>query len=85
MLHRHAYFTLTSRKAEKWLDHMAITLEETPEIDEEQTKMMMDYFKYSAYFLVAGQEATNVMEQMHDYDHIKPSIRRDHDKHIASK
>jgi truncated hemoglobin YjbI len=82
MLHRHAYFILTARKAEKWLDHLQAALEETPEIDLETRKIMMDYFKYSAYFLVAGQEATNVMEHMHDYDFVKSAIKREHDKHI---
>ena len=83
-MHRHAYFILTPRRAEKWLEHMEIAFESTPDIKPETAKKLMNFLRYSAYFLVASQDATNVMEHMADYDFVKSSITREYEDKINS-
>lgn len=60
LIRRHSNVEITRRTADKWIDYMAESLEEMEvggEIDKKECDMLMDHLKFTAYFLVAAQEA----------------------------
>ena len=63
----HAHLEMTSRTAERWLDHMEETLEELENkesvINHKQKTILMNQFRYQAYMLVASQEAATDMSE----------------------
>ena len=61
LIDRHSKLEMTARTAERWLKHMHAALEETEELKPGQRSAMMNYFRHTAYFLVAAQEATREM------------------------
>ncbi|KAK8479534.1 hypothetical protein V6N13_144975 [Hibiscus sabdariffa] len=59
LIGRHRPFPVTHRAAERWLHHMEKALESTPNIDADSKLRMMNFFRHTAYFLVAGDELKN--------------------------
>ena len=61
---KHAAFEMSPRTAERWLEYMDDTLievENNKDITSTQRDIMMAYFRWQAYILVASQEAANHM------------------------
>uniref|UniRef100_A0A7N0UQZ8 Hemoglobin n=1 Tax=Kalanchoe fedtschenkoi TaxID=63787 RepID=A0A7N0UQZ8_KALFE len=56
LIGRHRPFPVTHRAAERWLHHMKLALDGVPEIDPDSKTKMMNFFRHTAYFLVAGDE-----------------------------
>ena len=55
---RHAHLTITADKAEKWLKHMDALIDELflkNEISALHRALLLDYFAWTAYYLVAAQ------------------------------
>lgn len=63
LIERHAKFEMSPRTAERWLEHMHASLAETDELKPSQRSAMMLYFRHTAYFLVASQEAMRDMQK----------------------
>ncbi|KDP34226.1 hypothetical protein JCGZ_07797 [Jatropha curcas] len=63
LIGRHRPFPVTHQAAERWLHHMHKALESTPEIDEDSKIKMMNFFRHTAFFLVAGDELKNQNQQ----------------------
>jgi len=63
LIERHAKFEMSPRTAERWLEHMDASLLETDELKPSQRSSMMLYFRHTAYFLVASQEAMRDMQR----------------------
>ncbi|XP_075494860.1 two-on-two hemoglobin-3-like, partial [Primulina tabacum] len=59
LIARHRPFPVTHQAAERWLDHMKQALDSTTEIDESSRIKMMNFFRHTAFFLVAGNELKN--------------------------
>ncbi|GAY60225.1 hypothetical protein CUMW_200310 [Citrus unshiu] len=61
LIGRHRPFPVTHQAAERWLHHMQIALDSTPEIDADSKIKMMNFFRHehTAFFLVAGDELKN--------------------------
>ncbi|OIW14358.1 hypothetical protein TanjilG_15712 [Lupinus angustifolius] len=59
LIGRHRPFPVTHRAAERWLHHMQQALDSTPDIDDDSKIKMMNFFRHTAYFLVAGDELKN--------------------------
>ena len=61
LIMRHAHLEITSRTAERWLEHMEESLGELENndaiINHKQKQILMNHFRYQAYYLVAAQEA----------------------------
>ncbi|WVZ79594.1 hypothetical protein U9M48_027158 [Paspalum notatum var. saurae] len=58
LIGRHRPFLVTHQAAERWLHHMRQALDTTASIDEDSKTKMMNFFRHTAYFLVAGNEMT---------------------------
>ncbi|CAN6194639.1 unnamed protein product [Urochloa humidicola] len=58
LIGRHRAFPVTHRAAERWLNHMQQALDTTESIDADSKTKMMNFFRHTAYFLVAGLETT---------------------------
>ncbi|KAJ4769785.1 hemoglobin 3 [Rhynchospora pubera] len=58
LIARHRPFPVTREAAERWLHHMQLALDTTSTIDPDSKIKMMNFFKHTAYFLVAGNEMT---------------------------
>ncbi|KAF5456543.1 hypothetical protein F2P56_026013 [Juglans regia] len=56
LIARHRPFPVTHRAAERWLHHMQQALESTPDIDADSKLRMLNFFRHTAFFLVAGDE-----------------------------
>uniref|UniRef100_A0A2P2JC83 Uncharacterized protein MANES_03G064300 n=1 Tax=Rhizophora mucronata TaxID=61149 RepID=A0A2P2JC83_RHIMU len=63
LIGRHRPFPVTHRAAERWLQHMQIALDTTPGIDDDSKIKMMNFFRHTAFFLVAGDELKNQNQQ----------------------
>ncbi|KAK9041113.1 hypothetical protein V6N11_016232 [Hibiscus sabdariffa] len=63
LIGRHRPFPLTHQAAERWLHHMEKALENTPDIDADSKVKMMNFFRHTAFFLVAGDELKNQKQQ----------------------
>lgn len=57
LIGRHRPFPVTHRAAERWLHHMQQALDSIE--DSESKTKMMNFFKHTAFFLVAGDELKN--------------------------
>lgn len=58
LIARHRPFRLTHEAAERWLHHMQQAVLESIEDDDSRIKLM-NFFRHTAYFLVAGVESKN--------------------------
>ncbi|KAL0925059.1 hypothetical protein M5K25_003366 [Dendrobium thyrsiflorum] len=58
LIGRHRPFPVTHQAAERWLQHMQQALDITPNIDPDSKIKMMNFFRHTAFFLVAGNEIT---------------------------
>ncbi|PKA64526.1 hypothetical protein AXF42_Ash007271 [Apostasia shenzhenica] len=56
LIGRHRPFPVTHEAAERWLHHMQQALDSTPSIDPAIKAKMMNFFRHTAFFLVAGNE-----------------------------
>lgn len=59
LIGRHRPFPVTHQAAERWLHHMQIALDSTQEIDADSKIKMMNFFRHTAFFLVAGDDLKN--------------------------
>ncbi|KAG0586688.1 hypothetical protein KC19_2G109000 [Ceratodon purpureus] len=59
LIARHGPYPVTERAAARWLFHMKSALDQTDDIDFDSKTRMFNYFKHTAFFLVAGKELTN--------------------------
>ncbi|XP_027333168.1 two-on-two hemoglobin-3 [Abrus precatorius] len=59
LIARHRPFPVTHQAAERWLHHMQQALDSTPDIDDDSKTKMVNFFRHTAYFLVAGDELKN--------------------------
>ncbi|EYU21886.1 hypothetical protein ABFS82_01G024200 [Erythranthe guttata] len=59
LIGRHRPFPVTHEAAERWLHHMQLALDSTTDIDSESKIKMMNFFRHTAFFLVAGDELKN--------------------------
>ncbi|CAI9775693.1 unnamed protein product [Fraxinus pennsylvanica] len=59
LIGRHRPFPVTHQAAERWLHHMQQALDNTTDIDSDSKIKMMNFFRHTAFFLVAGNELKN--------------------------
>ncbi|KAF3621041.1 Two-on-two hemoglobin-3 [Capsicum annuum] len=59
LIGRHRLFPVTHKAAERWLQHMQHALDSVTDIDEDSKIKMNNFFRHTAYFLVAGDELKN--------------------------
>ncbi|XP_057721596.1 two-on-two hemoglobin-3-like [Arachis stenosperma] len=64
LIGRHRPFPVTHQAAERWLHHMQQALDTTTDIDDDSKIKMMNFFRHTAYFLVAGDELKNQNQQV---------------------
>ncbi|XP_004498545.1 group 2 truncated hemoglobin 3-2 [Cicer arietinum] len=64
LIGRHRPFPVTHQAAERWLHHMQQALDTSPDIDDDSKIRMMNFFRHTAYFLVAGDELKNQNQQI---------------------
>ncbi|XP_014500555.1 two-on-two hemoglobin-3 [Vigna radiata var. radiata] len=56
LITRHRPFPVTHEAADRWLNHMGQALDSTSAIDDDSKIKLMNFFRHTAYFLVAGVE-----------------------------
>ncbi|KAK4364941.1 hypothetical protein RND71_016299 [Anisodus tanguticus] len=61
LIGRHRPFPVTHKAAERWLQHMQQALDNVTDIDKD-SKIKMNFFRHTAFFLVAGDELKNQNE-----------------------
>eukprot|EP00246_Nothoceros_aenigmaticus_P009114 TRINITY_DN24437_c0_g1_i1.p1 TRINITY_DN24437_c0_g1~~TRINITY_DN24437_c0_g1_i1.p1 ORF type:complete len:160 (+),score=24.36 TRINITY_DN24437_c0_g1_i1:172-651(+) len=59
LIGRHGPFAVTEEAAQRWLQHMDAALDSVSEIDADSKIRMWNFFRHTAYFLVAGKEMMN--------------------------
>ncbi|CAN6911688.1 unnamed protein product [Brassica oleracea] len=59
LIGRHRPFPVTHEAAERWLQHMQNAMDESVDIDQDSKVKMMNFFRHTAFFLVAGNELQN--------------------------
>ncbi|WMV42833.1 hypothetical protein MTR67_036218 [Solanum verrucosum] len=59
LIGRHRTFPVTHKAAERWLHHMQQALDSAADIDEDSKTKMINFFRHTAFFLVAGVELKN--------------------------
>ncbi|KAJ7554395.1 hypothetical protein O6H91_06G138300 [Diphasiastrum complanatum] len=59
LIGRHAPYAITEQAAERWLHHMEAALHNVERIDPDPRNRMLNFFRHTAYFLVAGKEMMN--------------------------
>ncbi|XP_078428080.1 hemoglobin 3 isoform X2 [Wolffia australiana] len=59
LIGRHRPYPVTHQAAERWLHHMEQALDATPGIDPDSRIKMMNFFRHTAFFLVAGDKLKN--------------------------
>ncbi|KAK4730309.1 hypothetical protein R3W88_023297 [Solanum pinnatisectum] len=59
LIGRHRPFPVTHKAADRWLQHMQQALDSVTDIDEDCKIKMMNFFRHTAFFLVAGDELKN--------------------------
>ncbi|KQK17842.1 two-on-two hemoglobin-3 [Brachypodium distachyon] len=76
LIGRHRPFPVTHRAAERWLHHMQQALETTESINPDIKTKMMNFFRHTAYFLVAGNELTRQAQAVPPCKHAtsKPAV-----------
>uniref|UniRef100_A0A2N9H3J9 Globin family profile domain-containing protein n=1 Tax=Fagus sylvatica TaxID=28930 RepID=A0A2N9H3J9_FAGSY len=63
LIARHRPFPVTHQAAERWLHHMQQALDNTPGIDADSKVRMQNFFRHTAFFLVAGDELKSQNQQ----------------------
>ncbi len=68
LIHRHTYFQISQKYAEKWLDHFEESLEALSEDDggavsDKNKAILLDFMRYTAYYLVAAQNLQRDMSK----------------------
>ena len=66
LMMRHVDFNVTEGGAKRWLEHMSAALQEMavpPGADPDAKEALMDFFRYMAFFLVAGQCARQARQE----------------------
>lgn len=65
LIHRHIYFDINMKSANKWLDHMEDSLDDMQdEISEQNKSILLDHLRYTAFYLVAAQNLQRKMGSM---------------------
>nr|GEY71952.1 two-on-two hemoglobin-3 [Tanacetum cinerariifolium] len=59
LIGRHRPFEVTHKAAERWLHHMHQALDNATDIDHDSKTRMLNFFRHTAYFLVAGNDLKN--------------------------
>ncbi|CAA7025462.1 unnamed protein product [Microthlaspi erraticum] len=59
LIGRHRPFPVTHEAAERWLQHMQHALDDSLDIDQDSKLKMMNFFRHTAFFLVAGNDLKN--------------------------
>lgn len=59
LIMRHKPFPVTREAAERWLQHMEKALDSVSKIDSDSKTRMFNFFRHTAFFLVAGNEMTS--------------------------
>jgi len=59
LIARHGPYPVTETAAARWLYHMKLALDQTEDIDFDSKTRLFNFFKHTAFFLVAGKELTN--------------------------
>ncbi|KAL3361377.1 hypothetical protein AABB24_014335, partial [Solanum stoloniferum] len=59
LIGRHRPFPVTHKAADRWLQHMQQALDSVTDIDEDSKIKMNNFFRHTAFFLVAGDELKN--------------------------
>ncbi|KAL2346890.1 hypothetical protein Fmac_000890 [Flemingia macrophylla] len=54
LIARHRPFPMTHQAAQRWLHHMEQALHTTPDFDHHSKTTLINFFRHTAYFLVAG-------------------------------
>lgn len=54
LIARHLNFNMNKKAADRWIHHMRLAFEDTPEIDADSRRRMLDFFTHTAYFLHLG-------------------------------
>ncbi|KAK4747046.1 hypothetical protein SAY87_026083 [Trapa incisa] len=70
LIGRHRPFPVTHLAAERWLQHMQQALDSTPEIDPDSKTKMMNFFRHTAFFLVAGDQLKYQSQQAPTCKHV---------------
>ena len=79
----HSGFEVSARTAQRWCECMDETLEEMEAentLRAEQRRLLFNFLKYEAYYLVAVQEAQLLNCKMGDYDVVKKDLLYEHDR-----
>ncbi|GAB4837371.1 Two-on-two hemoglobin-3 [Ancistrocladus abbreviatus] len=64
LIARHRPFPVTHQAAERWLHHMQLALDTSTDIDADSKTKMMNFFRHTAFFLVAGNELKSQNQQV---------------------
>ncbi|CAM6121110.1 unnamed protein product [Calypogeia fissa] len=56
LIGRHAPYAVTEQAAQRWLQHMRAALDSVEAIDADSKTRMWNFFRHTAFFLVAGKE-----------------------------
>ncbi|MED6107446.1 Two-on-two hemoglobin-3 [Stylosanthes scabra] len=59
LIARHRAFDVTHEGAKRWLHHMQQALDTTSDIDDDSKIKLINFFRHTAYFIVAGVESRN--------------------------
>lgn len=79
----HSTVEVSARTTRKWCEYMDETLDEMEGekmLRDEQRRVLFNFLKYEAYYLMVVQEAQVLNCKMHDYDHVKKELLYDHDR-----
>lgn len=63
LIGRHRPFPVTHQAAERWLHHMEQALDSSSDIDADSKRKMFNFFRHTAFFLVAGDELKKTQTQ----------------------
>ncbi|GLJ18058.1 hypothetical protein SUGI_0318590 [Cryptomeria japonica] len=63
LIGRHRPFPVTREAAERWLQHMQNALDSVPKIDADSKTCMQNFFRHTAFFLVAGNQMMNEQQR----------------------
>ncbi|GAB2223087.1 hypothetical protein Droror1_Dr00017224 [Drosera rotundifolia] len=64
LIARHRPFPVTHQAAQRWLHHMQQALDSVTSIDPDSKVKMMNFFRHTAFFLVAGDELKSQNQQV---------------------
>lgn len=76
LMTRHAYTHMNKYFVERWLEIMEAAIKEMSEyINVDNKDIMMNYFKFTCYYMVAAQEAQEVCAAMAGEDSLSANLR----------